>query len=729
MRWFRVFLLLLALSCGREEDKPDILLITLDTTRSDYISCLGGMKAKTPYIDALAQKGVLFRRAFSAVPLTLPAHATLMTGLYPPGHGVRNNGSYRVTENVRTLAAVLRDAGYTTGAVVGSVVLDSQFGLDAGFSHYDDAMPQAGTDRPGATSAERRGHEVTAAALSFLEKAGSSPFFLWVHYFDPHDPYEPPGPFDREYSSDPYAGEIAYADACLGTLIEHVESRREGKHALIAILGDHGEDLGDHGENTHGVFLYESTMRVPLIVSLPGKLPQGAVCDSPVSVADIFPTILDILGIEEGGLALQGRSVLGFLEEGKERESPLYIETRFPLESMGWSPLEGIILGEWKYIRAPRSELYHTAADPMERRNLIDEEPERARAMEALLDSLERTLATGEASGAGHEPEAETLEKLASLGYIESPVSEEAPLKDPKEMAPLLALRERGFAHMGKGEYEHAEAAFREALQVDPTNVFIQNQLGLSLSHMGRTREAMEVWGKALRTSPGYLDVLVNVAAVYLSSGKADSALWAYDQILRVNPRFLGALMGKARALLLAGRYDMALAALEAISRERPSDPALHFLLATCYRQTGDPARSLAELEEALRIEPGMKKAKREQALVLIDLGNPEKAVEILSGMRDEGNSTPTLLVDLGFALEKSGRTEEALASYARAVSLAPQLPQPHYSLGRLLAGLGRTEEARKEYTAFLSLWKGDEEMRRKVEREIENLASSHRQF
>jgi arylsulfatase A-like enzyme/Tfp pilus assembly protein PilF len=585
--------LLLFLSCAGADRRPNVLLVTLDTTRSDYISCLGGTKAHTPHIDSAAERGVLFTRAFSTVPLTLPAHATIMTGLYPPGHGVRNNGSYRLGETIPTLAVTLARAGYSTGAVVGSVVLDSQFGLDAGFAHYDDAMPEAAARRPGASSSERNAAEVTRAALSFLESDPGSPFFLWVHYFDPHDPYTPPPPFDRAYASDPYAGEIAYMDSHIGTLLERVGPGESDRPTLIVIAGDHGEDLGDHGEGSHGVFLYESTMRIPLVMSLPGSLPEGAIYGHPVSIADIFPTILGLLGIESAGPAPQGRSLAGLLEADRGNERALYIETRYPLESMSWSPLEGLILGEWKYIRAPQSELYNLPSDPKEATNLIDREAQRAHAMAALLDSLEASLPLQEAEQAKYEAGEETLEKLRSLGYIDAPAHDSAVLKDPKDMVPLLALREKGLIHYHRGDYAGAESVFREALEIDPTNLFILNHLGLALSRAGRMREAIDVWEKTVRMSPGYVDVLINLAGAYFANGDARSALSAYEKILATNPRLVGALVGKARALLATGEYGAAIEPLELVRAERPDYAEGHLLLGRCYRQTGrkDEAR------------------------------------------------------------------------------------------------------------------------------------------
>jgi arylsulfatase A-like enzyme/Flp pilus assembly protein TadD len=752
------FLFLLSLSCGEADKKPNLLIVTLDTTRSDYISCMGGTKARTPHIDSLAKKGALFSRAFTTAPLTLPAHTSLMTGLYPPGHGVRTNGMYRLDENIPTLADVLFEEGYETGAVIGSVVLESQFGLDSGFGHYDDRMPELEADRPPVNYLERKGEEVTDAAIAFLEEAGGSPFFLWVHYFDPHHPYDPPPPFDREYSTDHYAGEIAFVDACVGRLLAWIDEKGRGRNTMVVIVGDHGESLGDHGENSHGVFLYESTMRVPLVMAFPGRIPENTVCKEAVSIADVCPTVLDFFGIEAAGLALQGKSVRSFLGESGSREVPLYIETRFSLECMGWSPLEGVILGDWKYIRAPHKELYDLEADPGETKNLIALEEERGHMMEALLDSLEGSLTKEEAGLARFAPDEETLEKLRSLGYVTSPATEGPGLRDPKDMIPLLATTEKGAVHLRKGDYARAERACREALEIDPTNVTILNYLGLSLSSMGQNREAIEVWKKALRISPGSFDVHLNIGMAYLSLGSADSALSAYDMVLVKNPHHTDALLGKGKALRMSGKLDLAIEVFEKATREKENSPAAHFLLGLCYREKGEPEKALPCLEKALSLNPRMKKAKREKALALIDLGEPERAVEIFTELRDEGAPSAIVLVDLGYALEKCGRMDEALARYRkateldsaswlaynnmgallagmgradeaeaallRAIALAPQMPQAYYNLAGFLARAGRKEEAREAYATFLSLWRGDDETRRKVEREMEGLTA-----
>jgi len=743
------------LSCGHSPGgRPDVVLITLDTTRWDHLSCYGQSSAHTPNLDSIAGGGILFTRALTTVPVTLPAHASILTGLYPPGHGVHNNGMYRLGEDIPTMASVLSGAGYRTGAVIGAFVLDSQFGLDTGFDVYDDHLSDTGEGKLFFAYLERDADAVTDAAISFIENSGSSPLFLWVHYFDPHYPYDPPSPYDVKTPGSPYAGEVMYVDDCVGRLVGSFEDLRGARPAVTVIVGDHGEDLGDHGEMSHGVFVYESTMRVPLIISSPDLLPAGKKCEEVVSVVDVFPTLLDLLGVEREDLNFHGVSLLEAVKGIERPARSLYLETRTPYENMGWSPLEGVISGDWKYIDAPAEELYNTSADPGEKQNLAGTDEILTASMRETLDSLRAELSEAGAS-AGYEANSETLEKLASLGYITGFDRENGTLADPKDMLPVLADQQKGLRLYDAGDYIGAEAAFGEALENDPTNVTLINYRALCLYNVGKPDEALVLWKRALRISPGYLDIYINIGSAHLEAGEPDSALTVYDAVLSVNPRQVKAKIGKGKAYRQRGEPGPAGEALISALDGNPDNNEARFWLGVVLKESGNHRSALKEFDIALALNPGMQDAKREKALTLVEMGREEDAVDILEELIGLSPSEPDLHLDLGFALEKKGDlngalenyreaaeldpashmaynnigtmldtkgwTSEAEEAFRRAISIEPDFSEAYYNLGFLLLKLDRTEEAHKVLNTFLSLWKREDAARERVKKTLEN--------
>ncbi|HET9316578.1 MAG TPA: sulfatase, partial [Vicinamibacteria bacterium] len=349
-----------------------VVLLTLDTTRADRLGCYGHPGGASPNLDALARRGVLFRQAYAHVPLTCPSHASLLTGRLPTGHGVRDNGGYVLAPGLPTLAERFAAAGHRTGAFVSAFVLDRRFGLARGFATYHDAVPAGSAADQGDPSHRAvRAEETIDRALRWLEQDPGRPFFLWVHLFDPHHPYEAPEPYRSRFGADPYLGEIAYTDAQVGRLLEAAGRRR----ALVAVMGDHGEGLGDHEEITHGYFVYSNTQRVPLLLALPGVLPEGASVDGVVRGVDLAPTLLDLAGLpglpEPDGVSLRAH-VAG--RRGDDA-GPAYVESYHPRFWWGAQEVLGVRSGRWLFVEAPRPELYDVAADPAEKTNLAASHP------------------------------------------------------------------------------------------------------------------------------------------------------------------------------------------------------------------------------------------------------------------------------------------------------------------------------------------------------------------
>ena len=405
----------------------NLLLITLDTTRADHLSCYSSAiapadrrfaGAKTPHLDALAAHGVRFAQATVQVPLTLPSHASLMTGEYPTRHGLRDMTGFFLDRSHPTIASITQAAGFMTGAIVGSRVLARQFGLSHGFTTYDDEMGK-GRDNPTLelkAFAERRADVVTDHAFAWLKQNGNKRFFLWVHYYDPHYPYDPPEPYKHEYAKDLYSGEIAYMDEQVGRLLDALGSMGLESRTLVAAIGDHGESLGEHGELTHGIFLYDSTLHVPFIMAGP-DVPQGKVIDDQVRSIDVMPTLLELLKLTPGP-QVQGVSLWPLIRQGtRVRSDYSYSETLLPRTTMGWSELRAMRTDEWKLIVAPRPELYNLQRDPGETNNILASYP-------ADADRLQKQIWEVAGQGAKDEKVAttpldpQTRQELESLGYV-----------------------------------------------------------------------------------------------------------------------------------------------------------------------------------------------------------------------------------------------------------------------------------------------------------------------
>ncbi len=543
----------LGAGCERESRPSDIILITLDTTRADRLRCYGSDIASTPHLDRFAHGAVQCMQAITPVPLTLPSHASMMTGRQPPEHGVRDNAGYRLPEEAVTLAEILGEQGYTTAAFVSAYILTPRFGLSQGFETYD-ADPM--NERPGA--------ETTRAAVTWLESiqsienladragqgtpenlesdggarsAEGSPIFLWVHYFDPHTPWTPPEPFASETRGTPYDAEISAMDAAVGDLLAAL--RRVGRFdaAHIVMVGDHGEGLGDHIEREHGIFLYEETLHVPLMWKLPGQT-QGRRALQLVSTVDLFSAILEQAGVAlPEGLA---RGVLSSLLEDPSAQGAagVYAETLHPFVAHNWSPLYVWRTEVWKLVEAPEAELYNLRADPEERANLARDRAAVRESLRTVLDDYRRGLAAVPADAATQRLTPEAEARLRSLGYVTLGASTEAAghdtLPDPKRMAPLEVPLAEARVAAEDGRWSDAEISFRAALAASPGNVAALEGLGRALLEQGRPREASEALERALDRSPRSVDALEALAAARVALGEKEAALTILRRAQRV---------------------------------------------------------------------------------------------------------------------------------------------------------------------------------------------------
>lgn len=573
----------------------NLLLITLDTTRADRLGSYGHAAARTPNLDRLARGGVRFERAYTPATLTLPSHATILTGTYPTFHKVHYNGTHRLGDSAVTLAELCKRAGFTCAASVGGYVLHSQFGLNQGFDEYFDRF----------VSSDRRAAEVTDDVIRFIDRHADKRLFLWTHYYDPHFPREPPEEFARQFPNDLYDGEVAYMDSQIGRLLDALDRRGLSDHTLICVVADHGEGLLEH-EPTHGIFLYEPTVRVPLFLHAPGMI-AARVVPAAVSTVDILPTLCDLLRLPASP-ACQGSSLAGLMKGRDEPPRKLYLEAYGPLQIYGWSELLGVRTGRWKYIRAPRSELYDLPRDPGETRNVIDREPQTARELSASLDRLIESTSKGDAPAGVTLPQ-EDEEKLEQLGYVQggAPAAGRAggaPRVDPKDRVEVLFLHRDAVA-LAAVDRNAAIAAYQAILARYPDEPRAQFQLGELLTRAGRLDEAIACFQRVIKERADSVVPQRSLAFLYFqknklaeareaidaaldiqphsnqshmilslilsASGKPDEALSEVDRSLAIDPNYDAAILQKAGLLSAAGRTDEALSALESVDPSSPN--------------------------------------------------------------------------------------------------------------------------------------------------------------
>ncbi|MEW6742979.1 MAG: sulfatase-like hydrolase/transferase [Planctomycetota bacterium] len=550
-----------------------MLLITLDTTRKDALGCYGA-KTPTPHLDAIAAQGARFDRAYTVTPVTLPAHTSLLTGTYPAYHGVRDNGPFRLVPGAVTLAETLRRAGWSTAGCISAFVLDRLFGLDQGFDHYDDDFQVKFGGTVGVE--ERDAGAVTDAALRWLDTSLRQPFFLWVHYFDPHQPLTAPEPYAKACDN-PYTAEVVYVDAQIGRLIAALEQKGLTRNLLTVVVADHGEALGEHGEATHGIFLYEATLAIPLIVGGEGIEP-GKHVPSLVSIVDVAPTILELLGLAIPD-SMQGRSLAPLLASGKPGEStPLYIENHLTRLTYGWAPLSGVIQDALKYIEAPRPELYDITADPREAVNLVGERASEARRLAQLTQALREKHAPPDGVPWADQLELseESREKLKELGYLTpSPGEVETTGIDPKDALEENRLIDEAALLQQNNRFEEAVALFKQILERNPKNGWVLQHLGTSLVGTGRYAEAIPYLERAIESRRVIGPPLYNLAHAYERTGRSAEALALIGEIREKNPKYTPAHQWLGLYHEARGEWPQAIDAYEAFLRHWKGDEAI----------------------------------------------------------------------------------------------------------------------------------------------------------
>lgn len=624
-------------------NSPNLLLITLDTVRADRIGAYGHKGAATPVLDRLAAEGIRFADATTHSPLTGPAHAAILTGIYPGRFGVRDNASTPLPADATTLAELLRGAGYRTAAFIGAFILDRAYGFDQGFEEFDSRFERYALDQK--LHAQRRGGDIADAALAWIERAPSDrPFFAWVHLFDAHTPYAPPAPFAAKFKTRLYDGEIAYVDAQIGRLVQTLERRGILDRTLVMAIGDHGESLGEHGESEHGVFLYDSVLRIPWIVRLPARAHAGRVVDEQVRAIDLVPTTLDVIGLAPPK-DMDGGSLKSVIEGRARRDPPLsYAESFYPRWHFGYAELRSVRAPEWKFVAAPTPELYDLRNDRAEASNVIATRATVGARLQAELGKIAASF--GASDDAPAQPDPETLARLRSLGYVglAAPGGSPHGLADPKdkikELESFRPLVTRAIDHLKARRPDAAIAALKRLLPLNERSYELHLLLGDAYTQKADAERALGEYAAAATLNPSSAAPLLAAAEVELGRG----------------------------ALKEAERQIERAAALEPLAHEVP------LLRGRLHERRGDAGEAFAAYQRSVQMNPS---DPRPRAL----LANVSMAIGMLDVARDEfqvlfemGHQPARSLYGLGQIAEARGDRKAAIGLYQKALQLNPAL-------------------------------------------------------
>src|SRR6266700_3701998 len=527
---------------SRPASRPNLLLVTIDTLRPDHLRCYGYTEIETPTIDSLAADGIRFDQAYTPVPITLPSHTVMLTGTYPMMSGMHDFSGNNLNPEQATLATVLRARGYDTGAVIAAAVLDRRFGLNRGFDFYYDHFNFVRLSEANLDFMERPANEVVDQALKWLAKPRNAPFFLWVHLYDPHHPYNPPPPFNQLYKKNLYAGEIAFADTQVGRLLAYLKQHAAYDHTLVVLSGDHGEGLGEHGEKTHGFFTYNSTLHVPLIIKPSVNIKfTNPLIKRGVSLVDLMPTVLGFLNIPIPP-RVQGKNLAMMVLHGDEMEpSPLYSETYLPRIHFNWSELRGLSARNYHFIDAPKPELYDISSDPGEIHNLYVDKNAVSSEMRSQLTATVRHYTVDHEMAQKSTLDPQLADRLRALGYTafaggeESAVSDRQ-LPDPKDRIQVYELFSDAMSESQHGQYEQSAEKLNAVLKIEHDSVPIHYLLGLDYYRTKDFASSVTEFKRVLQLSPEYALAAYNLGLAYIRSGQFDEAIDTLKRTLELDP-------------------------------------------------------------------------------------------------------------------------------------------------------------------------------------------------
>ena len=677
--------LLLAACSGRAPSapaqKPNVLLITIDTLRADRVG-----RGLTPAIDALAARGVSYTNARATAPLTLPSHVSIMTGTLPPEHGVRENGVI-FQKGVEPIARTLKANGYQTAAFVGAYVLDRRFGLAEGFDTYDDKV-QRDPEAMGRLEAERRGADVIDAALTWLDQ-GRAPFFLWVHLYDPHAPYTPPSEFLAKAGGNAYDGEVAYADAQAGRLLQRLRERGLADRTIVAVMGDHGEGLGEHGEHTHGMLAYDSTLRVPLIIAGPGLAPREI--STPVSLIDVVPSVLRLAGIQSASAnkvsVLQDAQQPASAEAPADKERDVYSESQYA-QTAGWHPVASLVGEQWKLLLSSETELYDLKADPVESKNVAANHDGIVQGMTTRLQAMQAVKA---AQPSEKTVSAEANERLRALGYASggpvAPVAANAP--NPARVIDAWNRFETALTQLNQGQARAALPVLKDLATRFPAGPVFQSTYARALMDAGNAREALAVYRAAVARWPSDATLFHELAVAARAAGHADEAQRAEQAALALDANSPAALNGLGLLHADAGRASEAAPLFERAAQADPSNASYWVNLGNARRELGSVAQAEAAYRRALDADPSHADAANGLGVLLVQGGRPADAIQWFERALKTSPDLQEARLNLGIAFQESGQAEKAAAVYRELIAKAPATGREAKAARELLKSMG----------------------------------------
>lgn len=701
-----IFLPLIAFAKPEISNKlPNVLFIIVDTLRPDHLGCYGYSQIKTPNIDGLAREGTLFKNVVSQAPLTFPSHCSLFTSTYPQMNFMRDNGNQRLGKNNITLAERLQDNGYTTAAFIGTFVLDSKFGLDQGFQTYDDQMQKVTEKRviKMMDEDERKADKVTAAAVNWLGVNKDKKFFLWVHYYDPHTIYNPPSPYKEAYANNLYDGEIAFCDEYIGVLLASLKELNLDSNTLIIFASDHGESLGEHEENGHAIFVYDTTTKVPLIFSYPGVIPKGKVIENEVSLIDIMPTILGFLDLKKNK-EIQGKDLTRFIKGNQKAwDYPAYSESFYGKLHFNWSQLQAFHAGDWKYIKSSEPELYNIKDDPQELINLAKSKTDMVNQLDKQLQAFLKKTGAPEKKESKVKMDEETKEKLMSLGYIGGGVSsgsEPVPMKMIKVME-----RMNLYSRMAnEGMIDKAIEGFNEVSKMDPTNMEAFLRLAQCYKEQGKYDEAIKYFRKAASSKANLPEVHNGLGTIYKDMGRVEEAYEEFKLALELDPEDAAAINNIGWYYQQKLHIDKAMEYYHQALKLNNNMATTHANLAILYRIKGDTDKAMEELGEAIKIDPELSYAYAELCACIATKGdidkaitNCQKAIELNPRGLDGYNN-------LGVCYEIKGEYDKALENFLKAQELAPWSDNVYCAIGRVYAQKKDFKQARAYFKKALQI-------------------------
>jgi choline-sulfatase len=669
------FLIVFFSNCpaSAETRSVNVILVTIDTLRADHVGCYGNRSVPTPTMDRLAPEGIVFRQAIAQVPLTLPSHVAILTGTYPMWNGVEDLTTVGLSRGVPTLAEVFKKHGYSTAAFVSAFVLNSMWGLERGFDFYDDAVNLQDDDSTEHHSLERKASETVDHTLRWLEGHSAQPFFLWLHLYDPHAPYDPPEPFKSRFRTRPYDGEIAYTDQQLGRFVSFLESQNLYASSLILLVSDHGEGLGEHGEEQHGVFIYNSTVHVPLILKpSAGFKPAQRSVSAVVSTVDIAPTLVQYCRFPSADSAsFQGRSLLPLIRSqvpGTPREG--YSESLYPRSSFGWHSLHGTETEQYHYIEAPREELYDLRLDPTETHNIVGQKPTVAATLRENLHALAARYArpAGQ-SGTTSTIDLEKLRELRSLGYVggssAKPLQGDAPnAADPKDRVRFYNQVVHATELAEDGRFRESDAALKQAEAEDPNAYLPPFLMGENALAQHQYHEALDHYQRALELNPRYDLAEIGMGQAALEGGDPAAAAKAFQRALELNPQNYLVKLALARAYEKLNRLP------EAANLEK----------------------------EVLGSHPEDGKANSDYGVTLVRMRQYQDGLAALQKAVHEGYRTAVTYNFLGTAQLAAGNNEQAVRAYEEAIHLDVKYSAPYGNLALLYIRAGQDDKARQYY-------------------------------